>query len=401
MIKRILGYISSLRDNYLGKLVLTAVFVAVGLFTYNQALAAAVVTAATGGTSVSIDTTSAGGTGAWTTLTATTPKIVEGAANDIKAGAHIFTLPSGWEINTTSPVTVSATGGSLAIAGTTATTTTNTFMFIVTATTTAATGTITFSGIQVRPFATTTTSSGNITYVTGSSAGITGVNGSTNFGTLTTVAGTATQLVWVTQPATSVLSTATWTLFSIKIADQFGNQTSGTNSVTAAPTSGSFSGTTATTSVAGLASFNNIAKTVTGTTTVYAIATGLATSSNSSVVTISPGAIDHFTVTGITSPVAAGASTTPVVTAFDINGNIKTNYTGTITFTSSDVGASTTLPSPYTFLGGDNGTHTFTNAVVLTTATTTGTVIVTDAPKVGSQHCAIAASNMPGCSTQP
>src|SRR4029079_8642838 len=47
-------------------------------------------------------------------------------------------------------------------------------------------------------------------------------------------------------------------------------------------------------------------------------------------------------------------------------GNTAGTYTGTVHFTGGGVGAS--LPSDYTFAGGDNGSHTFSNAVTLTQA---------------------------------
>ncbi len=84
-------------------------------------------------------------------------------------------------------------------------------------------------------------------------------------------------------------------------------------------------------------------------------------------ITVNPAAINYFTVTGITDPQAAGTLSSPIVTAYDQYDNIKTDYTGTVTFTSSDGGASTVLPSDYTFVVGDNGAHTFTNELQLTT----------------------------------
>src|SRR5580698_1816907 len=47
------------------------------------------------------------------------------------------------------------------------------------------------------------------------------------------------------------------------------------------------------------------------------------------------------------------------VSAEDIYGNIVTGFTGTVTLSSSD-SAATLTPSPYTFVAGDSGTHTFT-----------------------------------------
>src|SRR5690606_22625164 len=82
-------------------------------------------------------------------------------------------------------------------------------------------------------------------------------------------------------------------------------------------------------------------------------------------ITVNPAALGSFTVTGINDPHTAGAAQSPVVTALDIFGNVKTDYTGTITFSSSD--GSATLPADYSFVLGDAGTHTFTNGVTLET----------------------------------
>ena len=76
---------------------------------------------------------------------------------------------------------------------------------------------------------------------------------------------------------------------------------------------------------------------------------------------VNPGALDHFTVASITDPTTTDADESPVVTAFDADNNIKTDYVGTITFTSDDGAAS--LPADYTYLVGDAGVKTFTNGV--------------------------------------
>ncbi len=63
--------------------------------------------------------------------------------------------------------------------------------------------------------------------------------------------------------------------------------------------------------------------------------------------------------------VGAGDAESATLTAYDSNYNVKTNYTGTVHFTSTD--GSATLPVDYTFVAGDNGTHTFTNGFTLRT----------------------------------
>jgi hypothetical protein len=67
---------------------------------------------------------------------------------------------------------------------------------------------------------------------------------------------------------------------------------------------------------------------------------------------------------GLSSPVTAGTPSTFTVTATSTSGATLPNYTGSVHFTSSDPNA--VLPADYTFVPGDNGTHTF--SVTLTTA---------------------------------
>ncbi len=65
-------------------------------------------------------------------------------------------------------------------------------------------------------------------------------------------------------------------------------------------------------------------------------------------------------VAGFPSPTTAGVAQALTVTALDAYGNVAADYTGTVTFTSSDGQAA--LPANYTFtsaIGGDLGEHTF------------------------------------------
>jgi len=146
----------------------------------NNASADASITAATGGGSVSIDTTSSGGgTGAWTTLTG--PVITEGAFGEINTGAHSLTLPAGWEFNTAQNVTISIGGGTeLALSAQIITPAATTISFNVSAASASGPGSLTFSNIQVRPTG-TTTSTGDIVHHTGVITGV--VNDTTSFGT--------------------------------------------------------------------------------------------------------------------------------------------------------------------------------------------------------------------------
>ncbi|MCX6651926.1 MAG: fibronectin type III domain-containing protein [Methanomassiliicoccales archaeon] len=133
-----------------------------------------------------------------------------------------------------------------------------------------------------------------------------------------------------------------------------------------------------------------ILKTIAGDAKTITITNGTI-SQTSAAITINPGALDHFTVVGITDPVVAGALTSPTVTAYDAYNNINTTYTGTIHFSSTDVRETTVLPADYTFVLGDGGTHTFTSGVKLTT-TGEQTVTVTNIilGKVGAQTVTVA-----------
>jgi hypothetical protein len=72
-----------------------------------------------------------------------------------------------------------------------------------------------------------------------------------------------------------------------------------------------------------------------------------------------------LSVTGITDPITAGASSDVTVTALDGSGDVATGYTGTVAFMSSDGAA--TLPVNYTFTGSDGGIHVFLGGVTLAT----------------------------------
>jgi hypothetical protein len=84
--------------------------------------------------------------------------------------------------------------------------------------------------------------------------------------------------------------------------------------------------------------------------------------------------VTHFQVS-TPNTVTAGAPFDVTVTALSAFNSVVTNYTGTVTFTSSDPGA--TLPADYTFTAGDNGSHTFPAGGTLITAGSQ-TITVTD-----------------------
>ncbi len=171
----------------------------VGLLFFSGAstvLAAVTVTSATGGSSISADTT--GGT--YTSLTG--PVIEEAATGDIGTGTIILNVPSGFQFDTggTAPtVLVTRTGGggnnnrnindlpsgSTIAVGVTSTTLTIT---VTASTSNGVRNSLTWQNVRVRPTAGSPLASGNITK-SGTSV-ISGVtDGVTNFGTLTEVVG--------------------------------------------------------------------------------------------------------------------------------------------------------------------------------------------------------------------
>jgi hypothetical protein len=143
--------------------------------------AAASVTPATGGSSISADSNSTGGTGVYTTLVG--PSLTEAAPGDLAVGSVVLTSPSGFQFN---PGSASAAAGGTGCAGMTlgsvVTTSTTVTIPITAASTTACT--LTVSGLQVRPTAGNPLATGSIT-----NTGTSGPAAATNYGTLTEVAG--------------------------------------------------------------------------------------------------------------------------------------------------------------------------------------------------------------------
>jgi adhesin/invasin len=113
---------------------------------------------------------------------------------------------------------------------------------------------------------------------------------------------------------------------------------------------------------------------VTGSGTFTATSASGKTGTSGSI-TVNLGSATHLGLTGTPASVTAGNTGSVTVTALDASNNTATGYTGTAHFTSSDGQA--VLPGNYTFVGGDNGTHTFSSAYTLKTAASQ-TVTATD-----------------------
>jgi hypothetical protein len=195
---------------------------------------------------------------------------------------------------------------------------------------------------------------------------------------ISSVAGPASNIALVSGAGqTATVNTALANAFVVKVTDVNNNAVSGFNvglAVTAG--GGSLSATSVNTAADGTASSTLTLGTVAGANHVDATGTGLTGSPVTFSATGTPGPLNNLLV-AMVDVVTAGEGNDVMVTAVDAFGNTVTGFTGTVTLTSSDPNA--TLPAPYPYVPGDNGSHTFTNAILTTasgqtvTASTNGT----------------------------
>ena len=257
------------------------------------------------------------------------------------------------------------------------------------------TSTVSFSG------GVSTTSLSATLYDAGSNT-LTATDNSSKTGSATiTVAPTSpNQLVYTTQPPATGTAGSALTNFKVAIEDTYNNvettgNTGATDTVTLSlatkPTGGAFnSGSGTYTNVAasnGTATFSGVFMDVAGSYTITATDTqtgdtGLTTATSNPPTVIAPAAAASYTLSNVPTSVTAGNSFSPTITVKDAYGNVATNYTGTVHFTTTDSQA--VLPGNYTFTSGDNGVHAFTNGVTFKTrrgqtftATDTGNSSVT------------------------
>jgi hypothetical protein len=104
--------------------------------------------------------------------------------------------------------------------------------------------------------------------------------------------------------------------------------------------------------------YNNIKIATPGTYNMYAMAGNTLIKSNS--FNIIGGAATHLAYTvGLPTNTPAGAQQTVTVQAQDSTNAPANNYTGTVHFSLSSADGGATIPADYTFVSGDNSTHTF------------------------------------------
>ena len=358
-----------------------------------------IVTAATGGGAVSADNVG----GAYTSLTG--PLYTETSSGNAGTGTIILNAPSGFAFDTTTPlptVLVTRTGGvgadtrninnvaggtSVAVGSVTSTQITFT---VTDVSSNGVTNSLTWQNVRIRPTAGSPLATANITK-SGTST-MTGVTaGTTNFGTLTEVAGTVTKLI-ITLPGetftsgsgnsgTPSVQTAgtNFTIVSISATDQYSNVTTSYNGVKTLSYSGPSGEGTYTTSV----SFTSGQSTTTLTTnlkkaetTTLSVNDGSISGPVSSSLTVQTGSFSKLQIlvpgesaapgtssgkTGSPSPQTVGSSFTVTVNAVDDNWNFVSSGTDVVGITSSDGAA--TLPANQALVGG-----TKTSSVTLNTA---------------------------------
>ena len=125
----------------------------------------------------------------------------------------------------------------------------------------------------------------------------------------------------------------------------------------------------------------------TGSEQITAADTTTASITGSATTTVEPAPVATQLIVSIGNHVTAGSATTVTVTALDASGHKVTNYTGTISFSSTDSTMTTAdgdLPASYTFTAADAGKHTF--QVTFPTATSTAPTMLsaTDGTLTGS-----------------
>jgi hypothetical protein len=302
------------------------------------------------------------------------------AGNPVTLSGVAFTnaLPSGLTIASPNGAGTTCTGGSLsAAAGSTS---------------------MSLSGASITTGATCTvsvnvTGSAMTTYNdTSSSVTATNSASGTTASASLTITVTPTKLVFTQSPATPIAAGTNAGTIRIALEDGANNVATNNSSsnvtVTVTGPSG-YSQPYSATPSNGVVTFNlsSVALTAAGTYTYTATSSGLTQAAATEVVNAA--AASSLQVAGPASSAAPGQAGTYVVTAIDSFGNIATGFTGTVTITSSDSAA--TLPSPYTFVSGDNGVHSFT--VTLNTSGTQ-TVTATAGALTGSQTGIVVANDL-------
>jgi autotransporter-associated beta strand protein len=154
--------------------------------------------------------------------------------------------------------------------------------------------------------------------------------------------GTASKVVFSQQPSNTTAGSTISPAVKVAVEDNQGNVVSSdTSTVSVAlganPGSGALSGTASLAAVNGVATFSTLSINRTGSGYTLTAADGTLTGATSSSFNITPGAANHFSVSASPSPTTAGSGFLTIVTAQDNLGNTDTNYSQSVTFTSTPV----------------------------------------------------------------
>ncbi|MCG8373731.1 MAG: DUF2341 domain-containing protein [Balneolales bacterium] len=299
-------------------------------------------TSATGGEAISADSSDV--TNGYVTLTG--PRVQESFTGEFSSGGtFVFNAPSGFEWdNTNSPApsasVSSAFGGSTELTVSFTSRTTSQITFTIGTESSTNPGEITFSNFRVRPTTGVLPNTGNIT-----NTGTTGLGGSTDYGELTMVAGAKAALEFSEQPSVSNVNSAISPAVRVQLIDQFGNAVEESqvnvsvvrNIVSGSGTLGGT--TTQATNIFGIAEFDNLTLSATGSYTLTASSTGLTNTTSSAFDVVVIGALTGFTVervpSGNISDKQAGQSFNITIVAVDGLQDTVDSFTGTISLSSN------------------------------------------------------------------
>jgi hypothetical protein len=187
--------------------------------------------------------------------------------------------------------------------------------------------------------------------------------------TLTVVPGAASFFVVSGFPAQVTAGDGS-NLLTVTAYDASGNVATGyTGTVAFASTDGNASlpgGYSFTAADAGVHTFTGVVLRTAGLRFLIAYDVARPTTSGLAPVTVVPAAASHFLLL-VSAGAAAGVPMDLTVVAVDDYGNVDINYTGAVTFTTTDPDPRVALPPDYTFTGAEGGVVTLAGAVTLFT----------------------------------
>lgn len=297
-------------------------------------------TAAKGGEAISADNANS----TYTTLSG--PRVQESFVGEFTSGGtFVFNAPSGFEwddTNTPAPSASvsSAFGGSTELTVSFTSRTSSQITFTIGTESSTSPGEIKFSNFRVRPTTGKLPNTGIIT-----NSGTTGLGGSTNYGELIMVAGTKDSLVFSTQPTAPNVSSAISPAVYVQVVDQYGNSveeslinvTIARNIVSGSGTLGGT--TTVATNLFGIAKFDSLTLSATGSYTLTASSTGLTSATSSAFGVVATGQLTQFQVervpSGNISNKQAGKPFNITVVAIDGKPDTVQTFTGTVNISSN------------------------------------------------------------------